>query len=730
MTGSDASHPQSVPSAQSGSAANAGAPFPISVAPEDLFTDPLLRALPRTTFGSHPAPILGKIPLLARLGRGAMGAVYYGVHPRLRIEVAIKVLQSFLVEQDPAVIERFYREAQTAARVRSPHLVHVSDVDEESGLFYIVMEYVRGISVAEYLKRSIAAGNTGLPEPIAVRIVLAASKGLAAAHGEGIIHRDIKPGNIMLPACKDGSGYEVDLAKLADLGLARPENPEKGLTLAFEALGTPGYMAPEQAQDAKSAGKPADVFSMGATLYALLRGRPPFTGETSMAVLSNTIREPHVPISEFRPDVSLALAAIVERCLAKEPGRRYPDGEALVAALRKCRDQYDATQAPPATGETTILSAKRTRGRATGIRRRTARIERQPAPAPAAESTVTASPLGRGISSTVYQPEPAPAPSADGRATAPAPAPVVSADTTFPPLSAGQIPKPRVYTGWPYDEREARRRRAEAARDLGLPEELCLPLPKGLALDLTLVPAGEFLMGSPQSEDCREKDEFPHYVRLTRPFYVGLHLVTQAQWHAITGINFSRFKNEPDSAARPVERVSWNDIHEKFLPALNPLAAPGWRFRLPTEAEWEYVCRAGTETPFHFGLAVSVAKINCKEDRTSGHHWKWIYSHDLVGGPKEKQETTPVGAYPPNAWGLSDTHGNVWEWCEDGYSVAFCQNPQAVDPVNADGSAGRVLRGGAWNYSARYCRAACRYHSAPDVRNFNFGFRLVCAIEL
>ncbi|MCY3024050.1 MAG: serine/threonine-protein kinase [Planctomycetota bacterium] len=225
-------------------------PETISVPPQDLTADPLLRPLPRIAIGDRSMPVLGRIPLLARLGKGAMGAVYYGVHPRLKNEVAVKVLQSFLAEKDPALIERFFREAQTAARVSSQHLVRVSDVDEEFGLFYIVMEYVRGLSVAEYIKQAAAAGRVGVDEQDALRIVIAASKGLAAAHTEGIIHRDVKPANIMLPRRKDGEECDLDYAKLADLGLARPEGQPSGLTVLFESLGTPGYMAPVQAQDA------------------------------------------------------------------------------------------------------------------------------------------------------------------------------------------------------------------------------------------------------------------------------------------------------------------------------------------------------------------------------------------------------------------------------------------------------------------------------------------------
>ncbi|MGD0091475.1 MAG: SUMF1/EgtB/PvdO family nonheme iron enzyme [Planctomycetota bacterium] len=713
-----------------------------SVQPQDLTNDDLLRPLPRTDLGGQQAPLLGKIPLLARLGKGAMGAVYYGIHPRLRIEVAIKVLQAQLAIEDQGSVERFYQEAQTAARVSSPHLVHVLDVDEEYDRFYIVMEYVNGIHVGAYLKQANAKGQNGVPEGDALKIVIAASKGLAAAHAQGIIHRDVKPGNILLPLSKEGEDYALEQAKLADLGLARPENQASGLTVSFEALGTPGYMAPEQAEDASKVGKPADVFGMGATLYALLRGRPPFTGDNALSVMAKTIREPHPPITEFRPDVSLATAKLLDRCLAKEPRRRYSDGAELLAALRACREELGLVEAPAAAtyDDTTVLSRTRTPApRPARTQGKTLRAERPPQ-ARALETTAVPPPARAPEKAAVPRPEPPAVPSelaatrSAGRSTLRMAQPAVpgsaasGAAARLPPLPPGGLGKHQRYIRWPFGAPEAQRQQAETAHATGLPAQMSVPLPSGQAIGMILLPAGEYVMGSPHSEEFREKEEYPHYVRLARPFYIAVTPVTQAQWLAVTGENASKFKGAADSHQRPAERVSWDDVQKKFLPKLAPLASPAWEFRLPTEAEWEYACRAGTETPFCFGQSISMAKLNCKADRTSGNDWKWLYSQDLINPLKERQETSPVGAYAPNAWGLYDMHGNVWEWCADWYDPAFYQNEHQVDPLCAVPGDGRVLRGGSWNYSARYCRAACRYHNAPDSRNFSIGFRIVCAM--
>ncbi|HLX64230.1 MAG TPA: protein kinase [Planctomycetota bacterium] len=346
--------------------------FHPSIPPQNLLDDKLILSAPRVDSNGQTVPVLGGIQLFAKLGQGGMGAVYYGVHPRLNQEVAVKVLPFHLAEQQPGLVQRFIREAQIAARVRSEHLVGVIDVNEESGLFYLVMEYVNGKSAGEYLRAaSNAAGARGVPEIVALAICIGAAEGLAAAHANGVIHRDIKPDNIMIPRAKqkgsarasgsakapslrDSAGvptlregaaapppqppppsgeFEFKESKLADLGLARNEF-DSSMTGANACMGTPGYMAPEQAQDAKHASKPADVFSLGATLYALLSGDAPFKGSSLMQVLNATVNEPHAPIQNTRPDISAPTIAVLDRCLAKKAEDRFPDASALLRAMR------------------------------------------------------------------------------------------------------------------------------------------------------------------------------------------------------------------------------------------------------------------------------------------------------------------------------------------------------------------------------------------------------------
>lgn len=683
----------------------------LSVQIQDLTEDKLLVQAPRAEVDGRMVPRLGKIPLLARLGQGGMSAVYYGIHPNLKVEVAVKVLPLAMAEKDPVLIERFFREAQTAAAVRSPHLVYVSDVDEDHGMFYIVMEYVSGISAAQLIKDAVAAGKPGVPENDALDICIAAAKGLAAAHAEGIVHRDVKPANIMLPIKRDGGGHDFVNAKLADLGLARQES-SAGLTTSFQVMGTPGYMAPEQVQDAKSAGKPADVWGMGATLYALLAGRAPFTGRTSMEVLMHTVEHPHPPVSKARSDVRLETEAVIDRCLAKQPGKRYASADELLEALKAARPNRQST-APR-------LDSERLRATVS----KTVIMTKKPSMALKSSPVLPAVPP---VSSKELQPKAAALPAKAEKSSSALPTTMVT-----PQGAALAVKwKHRLYQDWPWRDSDAKQKVAETAHATGLPEKKSIVLPGSLELEFALLPAAKFIMGSPHDEEGREKDELSHYVTLTRPFFMGVRPVTQEQYQAVTGLNPSRFKDDPDCPKRPVERVSWREIHDKFLPALQPFAPQGWFFRLPTEAEWEFGCRSGTETPYFFGSKLNNKQALFKWDGSHRSGNTWIMRKpssakfaSLRAG-EAWSETLESGMFPANGFGLLDLHGNVWEWCEDAYHADFYHREPAVDPVNTESAGLYVLRGGSWNYSERYCRSARRYQSPPDARFFNFGFRIV-----
>ena len=294
--------------------------------------------------------------------------MFYAVHPRLRNEVAVKVLFPGEVQKDPTLARRFYNEAQVAVQINSPHLVRVFDVDEEGDLLYMVQEFVPGPSADSFLNEAKQAGFVGLGEAAALTIMTAATHGLVEAHRREIIHRDLKPDNILIPRRYGEHNLDLDAAKLSDLGLAKGYDPGMALDDRENlSLGTPGFVAPEQALDARTALTSADVFSMGATLYALLAGRPPFAGGTTTEVIMNTINNRRESITRYRPDVEKATVNVIHRCLRPEPGERFLDAIDLLKALEEIpRTDREAprVRSRAKLGQTQILPGGGVEGRA------------------------------------------------------------------------------------------------------------------------------------------------------------------------------------------------------------------------------------------------------------------------------------------------------------------------------------------------------------------------------
>ena len=217
-------------------------------------------------------------------------------------------------------------------------------------------------------------------------------------------------------------------------------------------------------------------------------------------------------------------------------------------------------------------------------------------------------------------------------------------------------------------------------------------------------PAGTFMMGSPTSENGRNDDEKQHQVTLTKGFWMMETEVTQKQWKAVMGNNPSNFKGDD----LPVEQVSWNDCQE-FCKKCVQL---GLLVQLPTEAQWEYACRAGSTTAYFWGNALNGDKANCDGNYPCGT--------TTIG--KYLKKTTPVGSYAANAWGLYDMHGNVWEWCQDWFGDY--PSGSVTDPTGPSNGSDRVIRGGSWNSDARSCRSAYRFYNEPGYRSNRLGFRV------
>ena len=324
-----------------------------------MLSDPLLRPLA----GPDGRPRLRNIVLRRRIGAGGMGAVYCGYHEKLDIDVAVKVLARAEAGEagGSVAVRRFLAEARAAAKIDHPNLVRVLDVDEREGVHYIVMEHVRGADAGKLI-----AEKGPFDEDRALEIARAAAGALRAAHEKGIVHRDVKPANILIRE-EDGA------VKLADLGLAKaPHGPDsERLTATGEIFGTPAYMSPEQVSSPASVDARADVYSLGATLYALLAGKRPFGGENVYAVIRDVCDGDFPDIAELASGVSRGTCELVRRMMKLKPAERPASMAEVVEEIDNLlRGEYDArtvrAAAPMETADLRRLEEEAMRAEAMG----------------------------------------------------------------------------------------------------------------------------------------------------------------------------------------------------------------------------------------------------------------------------------------------------------------------------------------------------------------------------
>lgn len=286
----------------------------------------------------HDARQLGQYRLLNKLGEGGMGEVYLAEHQLLKRPCAVKLINADL-EDNSIALARFEREVQSAAMLSHPNTIEIYDYGRaDDGTFYYVMEYLPGLSVSDLVRQ-----GGPLPPGRAVYILRQACGSLAEAHRMGLVHRDLKPANILVAIL----GGECDVAKVLDFGLVKVENPTDGLNLTAEytVSGTPSYMSPEQARGVSDIDGRADIYALGAILYFMLTGKPPFERDSPMSLMIAHAGEPVTPPTQLRPDIPADLEAVALRCLAKAPADRFADARSLAAALAACGCARDWDQA-------------------------------------------------------------------------------------------------------------------------------------------------------------------------------------------------------------------------------------------------------------------------------------------------------------------------------------------------------------------------------------------------
>ncbi|MEO1392618.1 MAG: SUMF1/EgtB/PvdO family nonheme iron enzyme [Cyanobacteria bacterium J06634_5] len=300
----------------------------------------------------------------------------------------------------------------------------------------------------------------------------------------------------------------------------------------------------------------------------------------------------------------------------------------------------------------------------------------------------------------------------------------------FPDSHASQLPIPSAQTAVPFHASPKATTAAPTLESRTSPPSFTAQLGGGVTLEMVKIPGGRFWMGSPENELERRASEGPQHKVAVPSFYMGKYPVTQRQWLAVSLLDdveralkpmLSHFKGDN----RPVEKVSWLEAVE-FCQRLS--RHTGQDYRLPSEAEWEYACRAGTTTPFHFGETITTDLANyCGEDREfGGTKYSGSYGTGLKG--EYRAQTTDVGGFPHNRFGLHDMHGSVWEWCQDDWHSDYQGAPIDGSAWTKEGNATyRVVRGGAWSSAPRDCRSAIRSHYPPGNRYNDIGFRVSCS---
>jgi serine/threonine protein kinase len=607
---------------------------------------------------------MGPYRILQCIGRGGTGIVFRAFDPKLQRVVAIKVLAPE-VAIDPMARKRFEREARSAAAVSHPHVVVIHAVDESHNPPYIVMEFIQGKTLAAKI-----ASQGALSVKEILRIGAQIADGLAAAHKQGLVHRDMKPANVLL---ENG----VERTKVADFGLAKAV-ADVAMTRTGDFSGTPQFMSPEQASGGLVDHR-TDLFSLGAILYTMCTGRPPFRADNPLAILKRICEETPRPVERINPEIPHWLSAIVDRLLAKSPSARFQTAAEVATLL----EQHLAMLQEGINIGQPALDAKP----------RPSLNLRRNWPWP-----MLAFGLLAGIGVLVWL---APKPKQQN--------PSLPRDNMSDSQQT-RIADNRPETG----KNELNVLSSEGATKTNPSQNISVEgnerlnafdgasagdrrVMTELKIAFRWCPPGRFMMGSPKSEVGNSIDEIQVEVMLPRGFWIQETEVTQLEWVTLMGSLPGHEMNKGKGDRYPIYYVSLDDAtkfcrkltdHERNARGL----ASGCEFRLPTEEQWEYACRAGTTTATAFGDRLSSGQANFNGD--------WPHN----GAPKGPnfQMAVKVGSYRPNPWGIYDMHGNVKE---------FTTMP------------GRV-RGGSWYDSGRNCCSAI-YIPDPPTALESVGFRMV-----
>jgi len=541
---------------------------------------------------------LGGYELLSKVGRGGMGVVYKARQLSMNRLVAIKILAPRLA-RNKEYIGRFIREAQAVGRLNHRNIVQGLEAGERDGFYYFAMEYVDGETVHQMIMREGA-----LKETLALNIVRDVARALSHAHRVGLVHRDIKPGNIMLT--------RGGVTKLCDLGLAREK--DRGTAApgkAHVAVGTPYYISPEQAMGQDNADIRSDIYSLGATLFRMVVGDVPFDGESPGEILSHHIQTPLPWPSHLNPNVSDNTSRLIAKMMAKDPKERYQTPSELVEDIERVLEGKPPLSADVALEAPAVTGAEESTQKAARIQRRRDALRkvyeiRVAAREAAREQNVRFPGLVTHLRGNLDEEDPQ-----------------THLKYGVLLLSEGDFEAARLHF------RTAREKGAEVEAHLARLNLLATPA------GMVYIPSGEETLGPPDR---------PVTVRSVG-FYMDVHPVTNAEYARFVEANAypppAHWGGKRPPAGledHPVVGVSWDDARAYAI----------WAGKeLPTSVQWERAARGGDGRAYPWGEAFDPARCNTRE-----------------GGPGR---TTPVGEYDQGVSprGCADMAGNVWEWLRD-----------------------------------------------------------------
>ncbi|MGK7932319.1 MAG: SUMF1/EgtB/PvdO family nonheme iron enzyme [Microcystaceae cyanobacterium] len=522
---------------------------------------------------------------------------------------------------------------------------------------YLVQEYIEGQTITQELETKGAFKEQDIWELLQDMLSI-----LQFVHQNNVIHRDIKPDNLI----RRKKDHKIVLVDFGASKFTQANNP----TVTGTVIGSAEYTSPEQ-----SIGKPkfcSDLYSLGATCLHLLTHKSPF--ELYSVDYGEWIWRDFLP----NHPVSDKLGRVLDKLVESAVKRRYQSVEEVLTHI-----SIPSQNTPPPSPSS------------------------QPIPSP---SQLSVSPPTL-IQQTSYQ-----TPSQIVTPQIIAPKGVKFRRFSFETVKVSFIPGLLGVN-----------RKVKEHREIKQAKYFTIRFTNYVALEMVAIPSGTFLMGAPITEEGSSKSERPQHWVTIQPFLMSKYPITQAQYQAILGKNPARFRG----AKRPVEQVSWYDA----VAFCNKLSQKSrLHFRLPSEAQWEYACRAmsfneggTTEFPLKSEELGESSPFSCGETLTTdlgNYNGYGVYANSVKG--INRQETTEVGQFPPNDFGLYDMHGNVWEWCADYWHNDYEGAPNNGNTWVKPTSNMRVLRSGSWYSYPQNCRSAYRNHDLPAVINYTIGFRVVC----